>query len=340
MPTSTPDVIAEVDAELARAFAIIAGIVTWAIGELPAAERRLGDVRELCEAAGDERHLAITLAFLGNVARDRGDYTAAAEHHRAAGEVYDRLGFERGSAWARFDLGRADWQNGDTGAAIALFSEALDGFRQLDYPWAVAWSSWALGTVLVETGSEADGGPLVASAMAEFDIVPDFRGIALCWESLAALAAGQSRHAESVRLISAATAMRTRLKVPRTDAEAARVDGAFEVARGVIGDFELDRERHRGQTMPDTDVHALAREIARRRPAAQRPTTVHGWDALTAREQEVAALVAEGRTNQQIGNRLGIAARTAEAHVHNIMTKLGVRSRAEIAVWVVTNARS
>ncbi|HSS68773.1 MAG TPA: AAA family ATPase, partial [Nocardioidaceae bacterium] len=93
-----PDADPDADTELARAFAIIAGIVTWAIGELSAAERRLDDVRELCEAAGDERHLAITLAFLGNVARDRGDYTAAAQHHRAAGEVYDRLGFERGSA--------------------------------------------------------------------------------------------------------------------------------------------------------------------------------------------------------------------------------------------------
>ncbi|HSS68899.1 MAG TPA: helix-turn-helix transcriptional regulator, partial [Nocardioidaceae bacterium] len=249
------------------------------------------------------------------------------------------LGFERGSAWARFDLGRADWQNADTDSAIALFRDALDGFRRLDYPWAVAWSSWALGTVLVETGNVGDGGPLVASAMADFDRVPDFRGVALCWESLAALAAGRSQHAESVRLISAATAIRTRLRVPRTDAEAARVDGAFEVARGVIGDFELDRERQRGQTMPDTDVHALAREIVRR-DLTTAPDDRPAWDALTAREQEVAGLVAEGRTNQQIGNRLGIAARTAEAHVHNIMTKLSVRSRAEIAVWVVTNARS
>ena len=54
---------------------------------------------------------------------------------------------------------------------------------------------------------------------------------------------------------------------------------------------------------------------------------------LTAREAEVARLVAEGLTNQAIASRLGIAPRTAEAHVENIRRKLEVRSRAQIAAW-------
>jgi pimeloyl-ACP methyl ester carboxylesterase/DNA-binding CsgD family transcriptional regulator len=55
---------------------------------------------------------------------------------------------------------------------------------------------------------------------------------------------------------------------------------------------------------------------------------------LTARELQVAELVAEGLTNQAIARRLSIAPRTAEAHVENIRRKLGVRSRAQIAAWV------
>jgi len=55
---------------------------------------------------------------------------------------------------------------------------------------------------------------------------------------------------------------------------------------------------------------------------------------LTAREFQVAELVAEGLTNQAIARRLSIAPRTAEAHVENIRRKLGVRSRAQIAAWV------
>jgi pimeloyl-ACP methyl ester carboxylesterase/DNA-binding CsgD family transcriptional regulator len=55
---------------------------------------------------------------------------------------------------------------------------------------------------------------------------------------------------------------------------------------------------------------------------------------LTARELEVADLVAEGLTNQAIASRLSVAPRTAEAHMENIRRKLQVRSRAQIAAWV------
>ena len=56
---------------------------------------------------------------------------------------------------------------------------------------------------------------------------------------------------------------------------------------------------------------------------------------LSAREMEVAVLVAEGLTNQQIGEKLFIAPRTAETHLENIRQKLGFRSKAQVAVWVM-----
>jgi DNA-binding NarL/FixJ family response regulator len=55
---------------------------------------------------------------------------------------------------------------------------------------------------------------------------------------------------------------------------------------------------------------------------------------LTRREQEVAALVAEGLTNKDIAARLVISRRTAEGHIEHIMTKLGFTSRAQIAAMI------
>jgi class 3 adenylate cyclase/DNA-binding CsgD family transcriptional regulator len=57
--------------------------------------------------------------------------------------------------------------------------------------------------------------------------------------------------------------------------------------------------------------------------------------ALSLREREVAVLIARGLTNRQIGDELVISEHTAEGHVEHIRDKLGVRSRAEVAVWVV-----
>jgi DNA-binding CsgD family transcriptional regulator len=54
---------------------------------------------------------------------------------------------------------------------------------------------------------------------------------------------------------------------------------------------------------------------------------------LTARQLQVAALVADGLTNRQIAERLGIQERSAEGHVERIRLRLGVSSRTRIAAW-------
>jgi DNA-binding CsgD family transcriptional regulator len=56
---------------------------------------------------------------------------------------------------------------------------------------------------------------------------------------------------------------------------------------------------------------------------------------LTPRQREVAALVAEGLTNREIGRRLGIDERSAEGHLERIRLRLGFRSRAQVAAWWV-----
>jgi DNA-binding CsgD family transcriptional regulator len=58
---------------------------------------------------------------------------------------------------------------------------------------------------------------------------------------------------------------------------------------------------------------------------------------LTPREREVAALLAEGLSNSEVARRLYISPRTAAVHVSNILTKLGMSSRTEVAAWAVRN---
>jgi DNA-binding NarL/FixJ family response regulator len=62
------------------------------------------------------------------------------------------------------------------------------------------------------------------------------------------------------------------------------------------------------------------------------------FDGLTAREREVAALVAQGRSNREIGEAMVVSERTVEKHVENILAKLAFSSRAQIAAWAVEKA--
>ena len=58
--------------------------------------------------------------------------------------------------------------------------------------------------------------------------------------------------------------------------------------------------------------------------------------ALSAREQQVAELVAAGRSNKQIGTQLFLSERTVENHVRSILDKLGFSSRTQVAAWFAT----
>jgi DNA-binding CsgD family transcriptional regulator/tetratricopeptide (TPR) repeat protein len=88
-----------------------------------------------------------------------------------------------------------------------------------------------------------------------------------------------------------------------------------------------------------TQIEALARrgrlhlgtDPATPSPPAPQPPSPLDRLGLTAREQEVLALVALGRTNRQIAETLFISPKTATVHVSNILGKLGVRGRVEAA---------
>ena len=56
--------------------------------------------------------------------------------------------------------------------------------------------------------------------------------------------------------------------------------------------------------------------------------------SLTAREHQIAALIAAGYSNKAIAAELSISPTTAARHVANILAKLGFRSRTQIAAWV------
>ncbi|MDX1881594.1 LuxR C-terminal-related transcriptional regulator [Mycolicibacterium sp. 141076] len=84
----------------------------------------------------------------------------------------------------------------------------------------------------------------------------------------------------------------------------------------------------------------LTRLTARDAPMSSMPDRTDACDALSARETEIAVLIAEGLGNPAIAARLVLSRRTVEGHVQRILAKLGFRSRSQIAVWVTKNVDS
>ena len=104
--------------------------------------------------------------------------------------------------------------------------------------------------------------------------------------------------------------------------EAARVARDRERLLGAIADFQRMGASH-GADRARAIARSLGMRPGRRRAAA---------GGLSAREHEVAQLVAAGQTNAEIAAALYLSPRTVERHVGSILSKLGYRSRVQIAI--------
>jgi DNA-binding NarL/FixJ family response regulator len=123
---------------------------------------------------------------------------------------------------------------------------------------------------------------------------------------------------------------------PRAHARARLVEGrALADAGERTAAINTLIDAHDALSGRDRDV--AARELRRlghrvRRPAAAREGTL--LEGLTAREEEIAQLVASGLSNPEIAERLVVSVKTVETHLRNIYAKLGVSSRVELATRI------
>jgi predicted ATPase/DNA-binding NarL/FixJ family response regulator len=314
---------------------IAAGVLAWATGEMGRADEFLRNALERSEGRGDARRAAIACAFLGNVARAGGEWDASADWHRRAEAGFREGGHTNGVAWARYDLGLLARDHGDLESAAELLRASLRDFRQMDHPWALAWSALGLGTTLSAQGRLEEACPLLAEALRIYTDLNDPRGVAHCLEALAHVASERAHYESAARLIGAAAALRERAAARQPDTEQARTLAVEQVLARALGPQDADTLIHAGRTMSAQQAADLALAVAS--GTAPSDPDRSQQVPLTPRERQVAALVASGRTNRQIGRVLGISEKTAEVHLHHVMSKLDARSRAEVAAWAVTH---
>jgi DNA-binding NarL/FixJ family response regulator len=85
--------------------------------------------------------------------------------------------------------------------------------------------------------------------------------------------------------------------------------------------------------------NVTARLLSKFAGSADRPPPAQPVEPLTAREEEVLASVAGGRTTAEISEDLHISLSTVKTHVASLMTKLGARNRVEVVMWAYQTGR-
>ncbi len=249
---------------------------------------------------------------------------------RRSTELAERAGDRRGEALSCLLVGVARADSGDlTGAleayqACGRLTEAVGERHLRTYVLSLS------GLSHLSVGDEAGA---VAAEQESLRIavgLDDEFAATVALEALATLALGEQDGPRAVTLLAAADAARRRLGVPSGDVLDAnrRHHDTLEAARATMGTREVRRSWERGGELDlvAAAAYALGEDAQDDVPAVSSP--------LTPREDEVAALIGQGRSNREIAAVLHISHRTAQGHVENILRKLGFGSRTQVAAWV------
>ena len=336
------------------------------LGNYPLAHARGEAALREHQSRRDARGIGLTLLVLGNLAQQRGDLAQASTLHSEAALRLHELG-NPGEAVSLVQSGLVASELGDVDQVRQRII-ALEAIGHARHEPVLLGAALQLGArVAAGEGDDAGAAHLLEQALAQHRSVRDQQQIVEVLTSLghvrldqgqttgaleafAEAVQGARASGERVRLIRALEGYARWVAASDPDA-AVRLAGATDGQRQSMGAAPWPSERRRlddwlahvlGVLGPGAyqraweDGHAstldqavsLAEAFTLVSPAATPPT-----EALSLREQEVARLLARGLTNKQVAAELVLSPATVRSHVEHILTKLDLRSRAQIAVW-------
>ncbi|HSH83478.1 MAG TPA: tetratricopeptide repeat protein, partial [Herpetosiphonaceae bacterium] len=314
-----------------------AGVLLQEQGKLTQAQARYEESLSLRREQGDTRGIAVELNSLGVVALDRGDYQRARALIEESLVLKRDLGDRRGMANSLNNLGIVASAQGDHRRAQAMYEESLQLCRELNDGYACAVRSANLGALALDQGDVERASVLFPEATTLFRAAGDMEGIVMCLEGFAGIAWLRGQAELASRLAGAAEAASEALGVPPVPIERARNDALRAALHSVLGKEAFAASWAEGQALKleqaitcalSPTVPAVLPDAVRRDASAKEQAT-----ALTRREREIAELIAQGLTNRQIAHQLVLSERTVDTHATNIMRKLGLRTRAQVAGW-------
>lgn len=330
-------------------------------------------MRELGDDAGTAGTLLHYGRVLTRTATTTAQLEEGAGMLRESLQLYQRPDQFWGAGWALQYIGNTAFEQGDLDAAQMAFEEGVRVLEAGGGHHLRSHLIYQLGRVAVEQGKLDTAGRLLdeslaearatacdegsADALLQLACVARWRGelpvatsqavdslrlnhklglrhqAADCLENLSGIALEQSQPERAIRQFASADALREAVGVPVRVLARPRLHKELSRARATVGPARSVEAWASGRAMTFDQAVAYATQMDEAPPASTAPA--HAREILSRREREVATLIAVGSTNREIAEQLIISERTADGHVANILAKLGLKTRSQVAVWAV-----
>lgn len=306
-------------AELAAFSIHMLGLVARLLGENDRAASHMIRALALWREVGLRSNEAMALGVLSQLAANRGEAGEGARLAREALAIFQDLGHPSGAATMFGLLAQAARDRGDDRRAALAYQEGLRLWLQVVARWSAAGDGAG--------GDETTNFPRWAG-------IDDRRMLLRALAGLAFVAARQGQAEPAARLIGASDAPLRWLGHQVLSVVLADLAQAGTDAERALGAPRFAAARAAGQELGLDGALALAMSITVPDRAAAQPGPEHATPntfGLTRRERDVLRLITEGKTDREIADHLFIGRRTAQDHVSNILSKMGVANRTEAA---------
>jgi non-specific serine/threonine protein kinase len=303
---------------------IAAGQLAAMHGDHPTARQALEEAHELSNELDEPVLTAWSVFFRGLADTLVGAVEPAREYLEASLELHRALGIRTGEARSLTVLALTHLVANEPDRARGLYDEALAMYLDQDDTWGQGTCHAWLG--MIAESAEANPASATSHFRQAVELLRPLRDATLLPVALVgqALVLGASDQGNALRVASAASAIRTRVGGEFQPLIRARIDRIREAGAASLA-AEAEGVWAEGARLAVDDAVALAFGTSRPRRAPD--------GGLSARELEVARLVAEGLANKAIAAQLHLSVRTVESHVRNGLSKLGLDNRTQLATW-------
>jgi non-specific serine/threonine protein kinase len=255
--------------------------------------------------------------------------------------LHFRIGHDTaGCAYSLLHLANVARERAEYGRAAVLYAETLAAAREAGDTFLLGWTLAQIANLSLLQGDVPRAAALFREGLMLHDSIRSTWGIAMCLLGLAGVAGALGQPERAARLCGAEQALRALLGASMTfdNVPLRRGLSAARLAQGE-GRFEALAAEGQALSLDAVVAYALTADNGAVRPdrGAERLSGSVTTPLLTRREQEVAVLIARGYTNRQIATTLVITPRTADTHVRNVLTKLELHSRAQVAAWATAH---
>jgi non-specific serine/threonine protein kinase len=284
----------------------------------------------LRQALGDKPGIGDSLTQLGAMAVAARNPTAARRLLEEALDCFQELGNKQMVALVACHLAIVTAQLGDYVRAAILGEQSLMLVEECGVTRWLPRACLSLGLILLRRGEDERSAELLRRAVLVARETGESWSVTLGLELYAHLAVGRGQPERAVVLLGGAAALHDHTEGASPLGIPNEVPATTTAARNRLGASRFRRALEHGRNSRLDDLIKVLQEPLE----AEARTPDSG---LTAREQEVVQLLARGYSNREIAAALVIAISTTERHVANILNRLNLRTRTEVALWATEN---